>query len=142
MRWRKLGQVFEPKGDLWWWRRYMNLPTAELITHDVLRIYFTALDDQNFGRAGYVDLDAHNPLKVLDVAKEPALDLGEPGLFDDSGVNPLCIVSVDQKRYMYYVGWQRAERVPYLLFAGLAIDHGNGVWQKTQRVPVLPPTHK
>jgi hypothetical protein len=142
MRWRKLGQVFEPKGNLWWWHHYMHLPTAELLSNDIIRVYFAALDHQDFGRVGYVDLDAQNPLKVLKVAREPILDLGEAGLFDDSGVNPLCVIPVDTKRYMYYIGWQRSNRVPYLLFTGLAVDSGDGVWRKAQRVPVLPPTHE
>ena len=47
--WRKLGLVWQPSGRLWWARGYAHLPTPELI-EDTIRVYFSALDDQKFGR--------------------------------------------------------------------------------------------
>src|SRR5262245_10441211 len=120
MIWRKCGLVYRPSGEQWWARHYATLPTVELLDERTLRVYFAALDEQNYGRIGYVDLDARDPRRILAQSAEPILDLGELGSFDDCGVNASCVVKADDQRYLYYIGWQRCERVPYMLFSGLA----------------------
>src|SRR5689334_13322902 len=99
---------------------------------DVLRVYFSALDEHDCGRTGYVDVDASDPTKVLREAEEPVLDVGELGAFDDCGANAFSIVVDDAGKHLYYQGWQRTERVPYLIFSGLATDSGDG-FEKVQR---------
>lgn len=140
MKWRKLGLVYAPKGDLWWAKSYATIPTVDVLNEDVLRIYFASLDENRYGRIGYVDVDARNPTRVLYESPAPVLDLGAPGSFDDSGVNPSCVVKQGGEKYLYYIGWQRCERVPYMLFAGLAVDKGNERFVKYSRTPVLDRT--
>lgn len=139
MRWRKGGHIYAPTGERWWARSYATMPMAEP-RGDVLRVYFAGLDEERRGRIGYVDVDARDPSRILAESPEPVLDLGAPGLFDDSGVNPACLVTVGEERRLYYVGWQRSERIPYLLFAGLAIARGDGPFERLQSVPVLDRT--
>ncbi|MCC6900232.1 MAG: hypothetical protein IT377_14730 [Polyangiaceae bacterium] len=137
MSWRKLGRVFCPDGSRSWAKTHALMPTPVVIG-DVLRVYFAALDAQSFGRAGWVDLDPDDPTRVLREASEPALELGALGTFDDSGVTPSCVLWVGSELWMYYVGWQRAERVPYLLFAGLAKSRDQGQsFERVSPVPVL-----
>ncbi|MFP5286281.1 MAG: hypothetical protein ACLGI9_11130, partial [Thermoanaerobaculia bacterium] len=138
MKWRKRGLVYAPGGDLWWARSHGHLPTAAPVTDGVLRVYFTALDENSYGRPGYVDLDVKDPSRVLFVAREPLLDVGELGTFDDCGVVASRILDFKGRKYLYYHGFQRAERVPYLLFTGLAIGDPDGTrFVKHSRVPVL-----
>ena len=104
-------------------------------------MYFAALDKTRYGRIGYVDLRADDPKRILYETTEPILDLGQRGSFDDSGVNPSCLIRVRGCKYLYYIGWQRSENVPYMLFAGLAIaDDERGPFAKYARVPVLDRT--
>lgn len=139
MKWRKRGRIYAPSGSLWWTRSYATIPTVE-VRGEVLRVYFAGLDEERRGRIGYVDVDAKDPSRILGAPTEPVLDLGRPGLFDDSGVNPSCVVNVDGSCYLYYIGWQRCERVPYMLFAGLAVAGEDGRFEKLQPVPVLDRT--
>src|SRR2546425_1069718 len=119
MKWRKRGRVYVPDGERWWTKnRYAFLPTVEVHSDDRLRVYFAALDERNYGRIGYVDLDASDPQQILHETKEPVLSIGPRGAFDDSGVNPSCVLDVGARKYLYYIGWQRCERVPYMLFSG------------------------
>ena len=83
-------------------------------------MFVAFLDHDSVGRIGWVDVDAADPTRVLAVSEEPALDVGRPGEFDDSGVNPLSAFRYDGRLWLYYVGWQRSVRVPYLLFTGLS----------------------
>ena len=141
MKWHKLGLIYAPQGEAWWERNFYAFnPTAE-VAGDTLRVYFASLDEHNYGRVGYVELAADDPRKVLYVSPEPVLDTGPLGAFDDSGVNPSCVARVAGRDYLYYIGWQRCERVPYMLFSGLAVrnDDGNG-FQKHSLVPVFDRT--
>lgn len=141
MNWQKKGLIYAPKGDLWWAQSYAMLPTAEVLSEKIIRVYFASLEENLFGRTGYVDLDAENPSRILDKSTEPILELGELGTFDDSGINPSCMLNVGGKKFLYYIGWQRCERVPYMLFAGLATSDDNGEsYIRNSRVPLLDRT--
>lgn len=140
MTWRKLGRVYAPPGDQWWARQYAHLPTVDVLA-DRLRVYFAGLDEHNFGRPGYVDLRREDPTQVIQVVAEPILDLGQLGTFDDCGVVPSHVMHHDGKIYFYYVGFQRAERVPYMLFTGLALgDTATGAFTRYAPTPILDRT--
>src|SRR4051795_13747330 len=126
MRWRKLGVVYAPAGDRAWARQYAHLPTPVVWDERTIRVYFAGLDAEKFGRVGYVDVDAADPTRVRAVSPEPVFDLGLPGTFDDSGVNPSYLVRVGDRWRMYYIGWQRSRRGAYLLFARGGAAPGGG----------------
>ena len=133
--------IYAPSGELWWAKGYATIPTAEVLNEEVIRIYFASLDENLFGRIGFVDVNAENPTQILFQSREPVLDIGEPGTFDDSGVNASCILNISGKKFLYYIGWQRAERVPYMLFAGLAVSRDDGKsFIKHSRTPILDRT--
>jgi predicted GH43/DUF377 family glycosyl hydrolase len=141
MRWEKKGLVYKPAGDRWWSRGYAHLPTAHRLGDDVLRVYFASLDENKYGRIGYVDLDAADPRRILRVTPEPVLDLGERGTFEDCGVVPSCLVERDGELLCFYHGFQRTERVPYMIFTGLAsVDPATGALRRRARTPVLDRT--
>jgi predicted GH43/DUF377 family glycosyl hydrolase len=137
VRWEKRGHIYVPDGSRWWARRNASFPTVQSIG-DALRVYFAALDDDNFGRTMYVDLDPDDPSTVVHQAEAPVLDIGELGAFDDSGATVFSVVDDGARTRLYYQGWQRAERVPYLIFTGLATrGHDDGGAQKHSRTPIL-----
>lgn len=140
MKWRKLGRVWAPDGSLWWAKSYALLPTVEVVSDVCLRVYFASLDQDMYGRVGFLDLDAGDPTRVRSEPGEPILDIGEPGTFDDSGVNPAFVVRRAGLVSLYYIGWQRSVGVPYHLFAGRA-DSLDGVhFARVQRTPILDRT--
>lgn len=104
---------------------------------DFIRVYYTGLDEDNYGRIGYVDLEKENPSQIRYIAPEPILDLGDLGCFDDSGTVPSCLVKHDDTFYLYYIGFQRAERVPYMLFTGLATSKDGHHFRRYSRTPIL-----
>jgi hypothetical protein len=63
-------------------------------------------------------------------------------MFDDSGVSPLSVLRRGDGRVsLYYMGWQRTTRVPYLLFTGLAHSDDDGLtFRRHAPVPVLDRT--
>ncbi len=135
--WKKGGFIFAADGKASWARSHAIFPTAEVMG-SLFRIYFTGMDENNFGRIGFVDVDPKNSCRVVNVSKEPVLDLGEIGTFDDSGVNAFSILTVQEKKYLYYQGWQRTHRAPYCIFTGLATSSANALtFTKVSKAPVL-----
>lgn len=137
MRWQKKGLIYAPTGQSTWAKKYAIPATPYLVNDRVLRIYSSFCDENMVGRAGFVEVDADNPSRILRVSEKPVLDIGRPGDFDDNGVAPTCVLAVGDKVYMYYVGFQLGKHVRYFLFQGLAVsDDGGLTFRRHARVPV------
>jgi hypothetical protein len=138
MQWDKLGLVYEANGAQSWAQSHAFIPTPIVRDERTIRVYAAFLDHDKVGRAGYVDVDARDPRRVLAVSPRPVLDVGEPGTFDDNGVTPICLVPHDGRLLLYYVGWQLGVRVRYYLFVGLAVSEDGGeTFHRCSRTPVL-----
>jgi len=113
-------------------------PTPLLIDPETIRVYAGFRDEKGVSRIGYVDVDSQNPAIVKKVSENPALDVGQPGTFDDNGVILGDVLKVENKLFMYYVGFQLVEKVKFLAFTGLAvsIDGGNS-FERLKKTPIL-----
>ena len=133
--------MYVARGEKAWARSRAFLPTSVLLGDDSIRVFVAFLDEEMVGRVGFVDVAASDPTRVVDVSERPALDAGAPGMFDDSGVNPLSVLRRDGRLWLYYMGWQRTARVPYLLFTGLAHSDDDGqTFHRHAPVPVFDRT--
>lgn len=136
-RWRRLGHVFVANGQADWMQSHAMLPTP-LLMGQTIRVYVAFCDRKMVGRIGYVELRADNPTEVVGISKEPVLDIGLPGAFDDHGVNPATIIERDGELWLYYIGWQLGNRVRYTLYTGLAVSQDGGHFFRRQlTTPVL-----
>jgi hypothetical protein len=139
MIWKKRGRIHAPDGLQWWAKSYATIPTV-VARGEELRIYFASLDEALRGRIGYIDVASRDPSRIIRQAAEPVLDLGARGLFDDCGVNPSSLVTVGNVERLYYIGWQRCQAVPYLLFSGVAEAREDGKFERLSPVPILDRT--
>jgi len=138
MRWNKLGRVFVAAGHAPWAHTHAYVPTPLLLPDGNIRVYVALLDRDRVGRVGHVDVRGDDPRRVLAVSREPVLDVGEPGTFDDNGATPTSVVEYGGKKYLYYVGWQLGVRVKYYLFTGMAVsEDGGDTFTRLKRTPVL-----
>lgn len=141
MKWEKKGLVFGPDGSSPWARHTALQPTPLLVSPEVIRVYAGFRDDAGISRVGFVDLDADDPSRVLDVSDVPALDIGIPGAFDDNGVVPCAVVPREDGLYLYYAGYQIPSKVKFFVFGGLAVSRDGGrSFERHSRVPVLDRT--
>lgn len=138
MKWNKQGLIYAPDKSLPWAQKYAFPPLPFFIKPDVLRIYLASCDENMVGRAAYVDVSADNPLNVLAVSKNPILDIGQPGAFDENGLVPTTVIKVSDEIWMYYVGYQLGQKVRYYQYQGLAVSADGGeTFHRKQEVPVL-----
>ncbi|MEO9804488.1 MAG: hypothetical protein ABJF04_14635 [Reichenbachiella sp.] len=140
MPWKKKGRIFVNDKKQYWNKQYCGIPTAYLLSDEKLRIYYYSMDDKMDGRISYIDVSAEDPKHILYVHAEPVIDIGSPGTFDDSGICPSAVISIEQKTYMYYFGVQRTEKTPYMYFAGLGEILDDDTIIRTQNVPILDRT--
>lgn len=138
MKWEKKGIIYSLDGSSTWAKNSTLQPTPLLLNDDTIRIFVGLRDDKGISRVGYVDVDANNPKIVKKVSKEPLLDIGLPGTFDDNGVVPCAVIRNEGKIHLYYAGYQVGYHVRMMIYCGLAISEDNGnSFKRYSKVPVL-----
>jgi hypothetical protein len=142
VRWKKRGLIFSPNGQYPWVITHGMLPVADKINDDLYRIYFSGRDISNRSRIGYIEININEPDKILYLSENPVLDLGKLGAFDDNGVSPTWIVDHDNKKYLYYFGWNKGSSVRAAEVSGLAISADGGkTFFRQSAAPVIDRTN-
>ena len=141
MRWEKKGLMFSPMGQHPWVITHGMLPVADKINDDLFRIYFSGRDISNRSRIGYIEIDINDPNKILHLSEFPVLELGKLGCFDDNGVSPTWIVTHENKKYLYYFGWNKGSTVRAAEISGLAISEDGGkTFKRYSKAPIIDRT--
>lgn len=126
-KWIKSGRIYCVASHADWARSHTHKPTAILLDDGkTLRVYFGTRDAKNRTSTTFIDVEAHNPAKVLYEHDRPVLSPGRLGTFDDAGANVSSLVHHDGLMYMYYIGWNTSTTVPSRNSIGLAISEDNG----------------
>ncbi|MBC7781068.1 MAG: hypothetical protein H7125_13290 [Proteobacteria bacterium] len=126
MRWRKLGQVFDPRAHREWAGSHAQVPTV-LVLADRLRVYYADRHADGRSFPTFIDVDRDDPTRVLYCHRVPVLGWGAPGTFDDEGVMPAFALEHEGRIRLYYSGWNRRVSVPYHNATGLAVSDDGGV---------------
>lgn len=143
-KWKKLGKVFDPTRieGLNWMKEFAQAPSV-LIFDTFIRVYFSCrpLPDKNgqyVSYTGFVDLNRNNLFEVVNIAKEPILQLGGTGTFDEFGIYPVSVIRNSDEVLAYYGGWTRCASVPFDVAIGLAISYNNGeTFSRIGKGPVI-----
>jgi predicted GH43/DUF377 family glycosyl hydrolase len=125
-QWKKEGCIYVPRGLHGFDVSHCHKPTPLQINSETVRIYFGTRDQQSKTRTTFIDVDANNPQKIQYIHDKPVLNLGKIGAFDDSGANVSCVMRVDEKIYMYFIGWNPSTTVHTRNSIGLAISKDGG----------------
>jgi predicted GH43/DUF377 family glycosyl hydrolase len=136
-QWEKLGLVFEPPGESTWIKTHAAAPIADSLDGDRHRIYFSGRDSLNRSQTGFVEIDLAHPSSIQLTSKEPVLVPGALGAFDDSGTMATWLVSLADKKYLYYIGWTLGVTVPFQNSIGLAVSHDGGRTFAHSGAPIL-----
>jgi predicted GH43/DUF377 family glycosyl hydrolase len=141
MKWKKLGLIFAPNNNYEWMVSHASNPVAQWIYEDIFRIYFSCRNKNKSSSIGFIDIDIINPSNILKISEQPLVQPGELGTFDDSGVSMGCFVTIDDKKYLYYLGWNLSVTVPWRNSLGLAISNSPGssdhTFTKYSKAPIV-----
>lgn len=149
MSWTKLGVVLEPDPASAWMATHVALPTP-LVRDGRLELYVSGRNADGYGQTGRClvtlpqrgDADAAGSrARVVVESAAPLVTAGPLGAFDDCGATVSAVVEHGGRLYLHYTGWTRLQRVPFHLFAGLAIsDDGGTTFRKVSMAPLLERT--
>lgn len=107
-------------------------PTPYLM-EDRIRIYFSAREQYSkHSYPFYIDVSRDNPLEELGRSQIPALELGNPGEGDDSGVMVSHVYSLkaDNKLRMLYTGWNKGTTEARYRTCCMSAIFEDGIWKK------------
>ncbi len=139
--WIKRGLIYSLDNRLPWARSHAQIPTVDVLDHERLRIFFSSRDGMNRSQIARMDVDAQKPAVILDIQAEPLLTLGKPGTFDDCGMMPSSVVDWRGEKYLYYIGWNVRNTVPYHNSVGVAVsDDGGRLFRRVFDGPVMDRT--
>lgn len=137
-RWKKLGLVFCANQQADWMMTHSSNPVAENLGEGRFKIYFSTRDKQQRSSIASVIVDINHPSEILELAKEPILSPGAVGLYDDSGVSMGCLVQNEERRFLYYIGWNLGVTVLWRNSVGLAVsDNKHKRFEKYSLAPVM-----
>lgn len=142
-KWIKKGLLFKPNERFNWMNSHAQVPfTVQFENH--IRIYFSTREkiDENKqfkSYSGYVDIDNNDLQNQVGIAKEPIMDLGGKGEFDEFGSMAGSVIKENNEYYLYYCGWTRCISVPYNWAIGLAKSKDGIKFTKVQKGPLLGP---
>jgi hypothetical protein len=137
MKWRKIGLVFCPLGELEWMQSHAAVPIAENIGDDYFKIYFSTRDKSNRSFTGYAVIDINCPSQLVDLSTDPVLPPGELGEFDDSGAMATWLAKYEGKKYLYYIGWNLGVTVPFRNSIGLAVSSNKQAFARYSSGPIV-----
>ena len=137
----KKGFIYCPNGEHEWEINTFMTPHVAKVEENKLRIWGGVRDASGISRIKYIDVSEDDPGTVLEVSESLSLDIGNVGCFDDNGMILGDIVPVEDKLYMYYVGFQHVQKVKFHAFSGLAISKDSGkTFIRNSEIPVLDRT--
>lgn len=139
--WSKQGLIYTVDASLSWTCSHAQVPTVDVLDEQRLRIYFSSRDAHNRSRIGSIDVSAGQPRQVLRIGTEPLLELGMRGSFDDCGLMPSWLVDHGGRKYLYYIGWNVRNTVPYHNAVGLAVSDDRGdTYHRLYQGPIMDRT--
>jgi len=144
VKWIKKGLIYKPSGEKLYSKSHAQVPVADFEPQtNSFKIYFSTRDEKGRSHPDWIRVDADNPSKIIAKAQKPILSLGALGTFDDCGVMPSWIVNHDDTKYLYYIGWNVRNTIPYHNAVGLAVSQDGGeTFERLSEGPLWDRSHK
>jgi hypothetical protein len=140
--WKAMGEFYQPDESISWMGGGAGAFFAMPHGKDTVRLFLTGRDKTIRTRIGIVTLHWTDRPRVIDIAPEPVIELGDLGNFDMDGVSYPWMVEHEGALFMYYVGWNRlGGEIPFRNQIGLAVSEDGGKsFRRVTKAPLLPLT--
>ncbi len=136
-KWRKLGLLFFNRGVSPELQTHSSTPFAHQLDEHLFRVYFSARDKNNRSSIGTFDFDMRKPMESVRVHASALLNPGPRGSFDSCGVSMGSMIQKNNELWLYYLGWDLKQSVPWQNSIGLAVSTDGNKFKKVSSVPVL-----
>ena len=137
--WECKGLIFKPNKKISWMKSHCWVPIVEIINENLVKVFFSSRDSNNYSRTGHFYLNPKKPFEKKKISKYSDIELGKLGTFDDSAAVSTSLVIHNGDKYLYYVGWMQGKRVRYYPSIGLSIcKKGETKFKKFSMAPIIP----
>ena len=126
MKWKKLGLIFCANKESEKMFAEGRTPVPLMLENDIMKIFFASCDKDKRGSIFSLQIDINDPTKILDLETTPVVNNGFHGFYDDNGIITSSILRVDNKIYLYTIGFSVKNRILFDAAPGLAISSDNG----------------
>ncbi|WP_027793044.1 glycoside hydrolase family protein [Paraburkholderia acidipaludis] len=141
IRWEKRGLIYTVDKRLPWAGTHAQIPTFAGLRDGALTLLFSSRTPENRSLIAKLQVRADAPGEIVSVEAAPILPLGKPGTFDDCGMMPSSVVEHDGVQYLYYIGWNVRNTVPYHNSVGLAVsEDGSASYRRLYEGPIMDRT--
>jgi hypothetical protein len=140
--WTKFGLTYDSSGhNPSWGQTHALVPTPQVLNSDRVAIFSSFIDHQFRGRVGRVDIGFEKGFpEVVEVKKNPILDLGGEGSFSQYGVGMGAFWPNQINGDLYFVAFDRPEGFKFKAFTGKAkFDFSIQQYVHTSRTPTFGP---
>lgn len=137
--WRSTGLMIAPPA-LSWAAGHAMVPTVRVHGDERVEVLFSPRDHEGRSHVVRAWLTGDLPGPVT-VEPDPVLSPGPLGAFDESGVNPSCLLEADGRWLLFYIGWRVGGSVPFQTTIGCAASDDDGrTFTRTADGPVVGPS--
>lgn len=110
----------------------------DVLNDDIWRIYYSTRTKDIVSYPYYIDVEAEHLENKISSSTQPLFVPGARGTFDDSGITMTSIVEIDeQRKFLYYCGWNRKVSVSYSLSIGCVEVINNKEYRKISDGPIM-----
>lgn len=134
MTWQRQGVIYEGINSR------AQVPVVDTNNDGFWRIYFSHRDLNNHSYTSYIDVEPGNPKNIIKECSAPVLSPGPLGSVDQAGAMASSIVTINNLKLMYYVGWSQRKDVAYFNTTCVAYSENGEEWTKLG--PILGPDLK
>lgn len=138
---KNLGLIFDPENHLPTGYTYASNPVAVNLnsSNNQIRIFFSSRNEKGKSYVFYADFTyIKNRFKHIYTSAKPSLSPGIPGLFDEDGISIGSIIFHQREMWLYYLGWQLQNSVPWMNTIGLAKSSSMGKdFVRFGKVPIM-----
>ena len=137
MTWKKLGRIFCAQSETELMVTGGRTPVPLLLKNDIYRIFFGAYDHEGRGRIYSLTINISDPQNITSLHTSPLIDMGKTGYYDDNGIIPSCILTKDERIFLYTIGFSLKNKIIFDSAAGLAISKNKGESFEKKTGPIL-----
>jgi hypothetical protein len=141
LSWKKIGRIFDPAVIADRGLTAALMPIAEVldVAIGLVRVYYSPRDRQNRSQVDFFDFQISSPGLVAKESTTALMTGGKIGAFDDAGITLGSMVSVGERRLLYYTGWNLTVGVPFNNSIGVA-EYADGFFHRLGDGPVMTRT--
>lgn len=119
MNWKKVAHIFSADNNYQWMISHASVPLVLNIYENLVTIIFSTRNANNKSCIARLVYDI-NKLTIVSIDDKSLFQVDSIGNFDSDGVMASDVIRINNKVFVYYIGWNVCKNVPFRNAIGIA----------------------